>query len=143
MNISLKRVRVVAIAGAATLALAACSSSSSTKTSSTTAGATNTTAQAAAITASSFTSDFSAMAQLKSVASAGHGLIGVLLPDTTTSARYESFDRPYLTKAFEAAGLTTSDFKIDNAQGSASTMQTQAEADITQGATVLLVDAID
>jgi D-xylose transport system substrate-binding protein len=83
------------------------------------------------------------MATLKSVASAGHGLIGVLLPDTTTSARYESFDRPYLTKAFEAAGLTTSDFKIDNAQGSASTMQTQAEADITQGATVLLVDALD
>jgi D-xylose transport system substrate-binding protein len=83
------------------------------------------------------------MAQLKSVASQGHGLIGVLLPDTTSSARYESFDRPYLTKAFEAAGLTTSDFKIDNAQGSASTMQTQAEADITQGATVLLVDALD
>jgi D-xylose transport system substrate-binding protein len=83
------------------------------------------------------------MAQLKSLASQGHGLIGVLLPDTTTSARYESFDRPYLTKAFEAAGLTTSDFKIDNAQGSASTMQTQAEADITQGATVLLVDALD
>ena len=38
---------------------------------------------------------------------------------------------------------TPSDFKIDNAQGSASTMQTQAEADITQGASVLLIDAID
>jgi D-xylose transport system substrate-binding protein len=83
------------------------------------------------------------MAQLKSVAANGKGLIGVLLPDTTTSARYESFDRPYLTKAFQAAGLSTSDFKVDNAQGSASTMQTQAEADITQGASVLLVDAID
>jgi D-xylose transport system substrate-binding protein len=83
------------------------------------------------------------MAQLKSIAAQGKGLIGVLLPDTTTSARYESFDRPYLTKAFQAAGLSTSDFKVDNAQGSASTMQTQAEADITQGASVLLVDAID
>jgi D-xylose transport system substrate-binding protein len=70
-------------------------------------------------------------------------MIGVLLPDTTTSARYESFDRPYLTKAFQAAGLGPSDFKIDNAQGSAATMQTQAEADITQGASVLLVDALD
>jgi D-xylose transport system substrate-binding protein len=70
-------------------------------------------------------------------------MIGVLLPDTTTSARYESFDRPYLTKAFQAAGLGASDFKIDNAQGSAATMQTQAEADITQGASVLLVDALD
>jgi len=83
------------------------------------------------------------MAQLKDLASKGKGLIGVLLPDTTTSARYESFDRPYLTKAFQAAGLSASDFKIDNAQGSASTMQTQAEADITQGASVLLVDALD
>jgi D-xylose transport system substrate-binding protein len=83
------------------------------------------------------------MAQLKSLASQGKGIIGVLLPDTTTSARYESFDRPYLTKAFQAAGLGASDFKIDNAQGSASTMQTQAEADITQGASVLLVDALD
>jgi D-xylose transport system substrate-binding protein len=83
------------------------------------------------------------MAQLKSIAAQGKGLIGVLLPDTTTSARYETFDRPYLTKAFQAAGLSTSSFKIDNAQGSATTMQTQAEADITQGASVLLVDAID
>ena len=83
------------------------------------------------------------MAQLKSLAASGKGLVGVLLPDTTTSARYESFDRPYLTKAFQAAGLTNAQFKVDNAQGSASTMQTQAEADITQGASVLLVDALD
>jgi D-xylose transport system substrate-binding protein len=144
MNISLKRAAVVATA-AATVGLAACSSSSSSKTSATTAaGATaTTTAPAVAITASSFTADFSAMAQLKSVAAKGKGLIGVLLPDTTTSARYEGFDRPYLTKAFQAAGLSSSDFKIDNAQGSASTMQTQAEADITQGASVLLVDQLD
>jgi D-xylose transport system substrate-binding protein len=83
------------------------------------------------------------MAQLKSIAAKGKGLIGVLLPDTTTSARYESFDRPYLMQALQAAGLSSSDIKIDNAQGSASTMQTQAEADITQGASVLLVDALD
>jgi D-xylose transport system substrate-binding protein len=83
------------------------------------------------------------MAQLKDVAAKGKGLIGVLLPDTTTSARYESFDRPYLTKAFQAAGLADAQFKVDNAHGSATTMQTQAEADITQGASVLLVDALD
>jgi D-xylose transport system substrate-binding protein len=81
------------------------------------------------------------MAQLKTLATQGKGLVGVLLPDTTSSARYVSFDAPYLTKAFQAAGFTQ--FKIDNAQGSATTMQTQAEADITQGATVLIVDALD
>jgi len=83
------------------------------------------------------------MKKLTSLASEGKGLIGVLLPDTTTSARYESFDRPYLESAFKAAGLSTDQFKIDNAQGSASTMQTQAEADITNGASVLLIDALD
>jgi D-xylose transport system substrate-binding protein len=83
------------------------------------------------------------MAKLKSLASSGKGLIGVLLPDTTSSARYVTFDAPYLKRAFEAAGLTATQFKIDNAQGSASTMQTQAEADITAGASVLLVDALD
>jgi D-xylose transport system substrate-binding protein len=81
------------------------------------------------------------MAQLTSLAAAGKGLVGVLLPDTTSSARYVSFDAPYLTKAFQAAGFTQ--FKIDNAQGSATTMLTQAEADITQGASVLIIDAID
>jgi D-xylose transport system substrate-binding protein len=131
--------RLVAI-GVSVVMLAACGddSESDETTGTTAAGGT-----AVDITADSFTSDFSAMSQLRGVAAQGEGLIAVLLPDTTTSARYESFDRPYLTRAFEAAGLTSSDFKIDNAQGSAATMQTQAEAAITQGASVLLVDALD
>src|ERR1700716_592711 len=129
----------------AILTMVACSSDSSkTATNSGGSGGGSASSSASAsVTAASLTADFSAMAQLKDLASQGKGLIGVLLPDTTTSARYESFDRPYLEKAFQAAGLTTSDFKIDNAQGSASTMQTQAEAAITNGATVLLVDALD
>ena len=139
MNVRLRHFarRGIGIATVAVM-LAACGSDSdddSATTDTTTGGGT-----AVNITASSFTSDFSAMAQLKDLAARGEGMIAVLLPDTTTSARYESFDRPYLTRAFEAAGLSSSDFKIDNAQGSASTMQTQAEAAITQGASVLLVD---
>jgi len=133
---------LVALLLAATMA--ACGdddSDDATGTTSSTAG-TGTTG-AVSLAADSFTADFSAMAQLKSLAAQGKGKIAVLLPDTTTSARYESFDRPYLTQAFEAAGLTSADFKIDNAQGSASTMQTQAEAAITEGASVLLVDALD
>jgi D-xylose transport system substrate-binding protein len=146
MTHSLKRAALVVTAAA--VGLAACSSSSKTPVSTATTAASGgsaatTAAPAANVSASSFTSDFSAMAQLKSIASKGKGLIGVLLPDTTTSARYETFDRPYLTKAFQMAGLSASDFKVDNAQGSAATMQTQAEADITQGASVLLIDAID
>jgi len=143
MKSSMKHLALAATAAGTALTLVACSSSSKSSSSSSASAASATTAAPVSVSASSFTSDFSAMAQLKDLASKGKGLIGVLLPDTTTSARYESFDRPYLTKAFQAAGLSASDFKIDNAQGSASTMQTQAEADITQGASVLLVDALD
>ncbi len=139
MKISLKKAAQAAIVIGTVVALAACGSSSKSSSTTTTTGGTSN----ISISAGSFTSDFSAMAQLKGLASSGKGLIGVLLPDTTTSARYESFDRPYLVKAFQAAGLTSAQFKVDNAQGSASTMQTQAEADITQGASVLLVDALD
>lgn len=95
------------------------------------------------ISVDDFGSDFSVMEQLQPLAEAGEGMVAVLLPDTTTSARYESFDRPYLEQAFEAAGLSPDQYKIDNAQGSAQTMQTQAEAAITEGASVLLVDALD
>jgi D-xylose transport system substrate-binding protein len=87
--------------------------------------------------------DFSEMAKLKDLAKEGTGMIGVLLPDTTTSARYVQYDAPFLKKAFETAGLSSDQFKIDNAHGSTSTMQQQAEADITAGASVLLVDPLD
>jgi D-xylose transport system substrate-binding protein len=98
---------------------------------------------ASSISPADFTSDFSAMARLKGVASQGKGKIAVLLPDTQSSARYVSYDAPFLTQAFEAAGLSKNDFTVQNAQGSTSTMQTQADAAITNGASVLVVDALD
>jgi D-xylose transport system substrate-binding protein len=154
MSVSRKRAALMSVAILASLGLLGCSSSKKSASTATTAATTATTAgggsattattaAAAPITASSFTSDFSAMAGLKSLASSGKGLVGVLLPDTTTSTRYVTYDAPYLTQAFQAAGLSSSQFKVDNAQGSATTMQTQAEADITAGATVLIIDAID
>lgn len=99
-------------------------------------------AKDAGLTAKSFTADFSAMAKLKDIASKGKGKIGILLPETTTSARYTSFDAPYLKKAFAEAGLAADQIIITNAQGSESTQLTQAQSDISQGATVLLMDPI-
>jgi D-xylose transport system substrate-binding protein len=142
MQVPFKRAVGAAVVVVALVSLVACGSDDSKSSSSTTTAGGGSTS-GADLTADSFTLDFSAMKELTSLAKEGKGLIGVLLPDTTSSARYESFDRPYLTQAFQAAGLTSADFKIDNAQGSASTMQTQAEADITSGATVLLIDALD
>jgi len=97
---------------------------------------------APSVSASSFNSDFSEMAKLKPLASQGKGKIGVLLPETTTSARYTSFDEPYLKQAFAKAGLPADDVIITNAQGSESTELTQAQSDITQGARVLVMDPI-
>jgi D-xylose transport system substrate-binding protein len=119
--------------------LAACSSSNDTTSSASTSGS----AEVPQIKAGDLTADFAVMEQLKGVASQGSGMIGVLLPDTTTSTRYTQYDAPFLTKAFEAAGLSSDQFKVDNAEGKVSTMQTQAEADISSGASVLLIDPID
>jgi D-xylose transport system substrate-binding protein len=83
------------------------------------------------------------MAKLKPLAAAGKGGVGVILPDTVSSARYTEFDAPYLTKALEAAGLTSSEFSVQNAQGSDATELSDAQADITKGDSVLIMDPLD
>ncbi|HYZ55520.1 MAG TPA: substrate-binding domain-containing protein [Streptosporangiaceae bacterium] len=67
----------------------------------------------------------------------------MILPDTVSSARYTEFDAPYLTKALQTAGLSSSQFSVQNAQGSDSTEFTDAQEAITKGATVLIVDPLD
>ena len=91
---------------------------------------------------SSFTADFSYMPKLKDLVTAGHGKVGVLLPDTTTSGRYQAYDLPYLTKALQQAGYSQSDYTIDNAAGQEATEYSQAQALITAGATVLIMDPL-
>jgi len=66
--------------------------------------------------------------------------VGVLLPDTKSSVRWESFDRPLLQDAFKKAGVPV---EIQNAQGDKSTQQQQAEQLITNGAKVLLLVNLD
>ncbi len=95
------------------------------------------------LSVTSFDSSFSEMSALKSVTAAGHGLVGVILPDTTSSTRYVDFDAPYLAKAFQGAGYPSSGFKIDNAQGSDATELADAQSDITEGASVIVFDPID
>jgi D-xylose transport system substrate-binding protein len=66
--------------------------------------------------------------------------VAVLLPDTKSSVRWESFDRPLLQQAFKAAGVPVT---IQNAQGDKSAQQQQAEQAITNGAKVLLLTNLD
>lgn len=67
-------------------------------------------------------------------------LIGVILPDSATSVRWETADRRFLQEAFEAAGV---DYDIQNAQGDKSAFQTIADQMITNGATVLMIVNLD
>jgi D-xylose transport system substrate-binding protein len=92
---------------------------------------------------SSFTADFSYMPKLKDLYNAGHGKVAAILPDTTSSVRYVQFDQPYLQKAFEQAGYKSSDFTISNAQGQEAQELALAQAAITNGATVLIMDPLN
>ena len=100
-------------------------------------------AAAPSISASSFTNDFTSMAQLKSLAAAGKGKIAAILPDTTSSTRYVEFDQPDIKKALLAAGIPASDIIIQNAQKSDQTFLTDAQSDITNGASIILSDPED
>ena len=71
------------------------------------------------------------------------GKIAVLLPDSKSSDRWENADRRFFGEAFKAAGLSDSDFIINNAQGDPATQRSQAEQAITEGAKVILLVNLD
>jgi D-xylose transport system substrate-binding protein len=74
----------------------------------------------------------------------GEGSIWVLLPDTASSDRWEQDDRRFFSEAFEEAGLSEGDdFTIVNAEGDASTQQSQAEQAIADGASVIVLTSLD
>jgi D-xylose transport system substrate-binding protein len=66
--------------------------------------------------------------------------VAVLLPDTKSSVRWETADKPLLQKAFDDAGVPV---EIQNAQGDKSAQQQQAEQAITNGAKILLLTNLD
>ena len=134
-----------AVGAAATLALAACSGGSSSSSASGSSGGSGGSAK-----------NVSAVCKLtnppKSSASAppttapspvanGSAIkVGVILPDTTSSTRYELYDKPLLQQAFTAAGLQSD---IQNAQGDTTRFQSIAQSMIGEGVKVLIIDSID
>jgi D-xylose transport system substrate-binding protein len=137
-----RKAAFAALAVGGLMTVAACGGSSSGGATPTGSSSSSGSGSTPDVSATSFTPDFGAMAQLKDLAASGKGKIGVLLPDTVTSARYVEFDAPLLTKAFQAAGLSSSDFSVQNAHGDNATQVSQAQADITNGASVLIVDPL-
>ncbi|BAJ33144.1 MULTISPECIES: substrate-binding domain-containing protein [Kitasatospora] len=66
--------------------------------------------------------------------------IGVILPDSKSSVRWETADRTYLAAAFKAAGV---DYDIQNAEGDKQGFQTIADQMITSGVNVLVIVNLD
>ncbi len=71
---------------------------------------------------------------------AAAGKVGVILPDTKSSARWENNDRPSLEKAFQDAGVESD---IQNANGDVPTFGSICDAMITEGVTVLMIVNLD
>ena len=65
--------------------------------------------------------------------------VGVILPETESSARWEGFDKPLLTAAMQAEGLNAD---IQNAQGDEQKFSTLADGMISSGVKVLVIASI-
>jgi D-xylose transport system substrate-binding protein len=104
-----KSLALIAVGTGLAVAMTACGANTSTGGSSTTAAAGN---------------------------SGGGAKVGVILPETASSARWEGFDKPLLTKALKDEGL---DADIQNAQGDVQKFSTLADGMINAGVKVLII----
>jgi D-xylose transport system substrate-binding protein len=132
-------IRLVAVAAVAGLAIAGCSSkkkATATPTSSAPAAAATTSAAAPATSAAAAPSS----AAPATSAAAATGTVGVILPDTQSSTRWETADRPALVKAFGDAGIKAD---IQNALGDNAKFQSIAQSMIQEGVKVLIITSID
>jgi len=137
-----KRVGLTALAGSAALVVAACGSSG-TPSSGSSSSSGSTGGSVPQLSVSSLNNTFSAMTALKPLASRGKGNVAVILPDTVSSTRYVEFDAPYLKEALSKAGLSASQYTVQNALGSDATEFSDAQTAITKGASVLIMDPLD
>jgi D-xylose transport system substrate-binding protein len=112
-----KRSLAVAGAVAVSLLLAACGSSSSSSTSSSPAASDTSSSSAAKV-----------------------GKVGVILPDSASSARWETADRKYLTEAFTTAGVESD---IQNAGGDKTKFASLCDQMIGEGVAVLMIVNLD
>jgi D-xylose transport system substrate-binding protein len=144
-----KSFRKVAFVGLLVLMLpliAACSPSAAAAaptTAPTTAPAAPTTAPTAMAPTTAPTAMAPTAAATTASSSAANGKIAFLLPENKT-ARYESQDLPNFKDQLTALGFDVANNLIySNANQDASTQQSQAEAALTNGAKVLVLDPVD
>src|SRR4051812_50015755 len=122
MQIKTKRIATIAVAAISAMGIAACGSSNNSSSSTSSAGA-------------------STAAGSSTAAAAGGGKIAFLLPESKT-ARYETQDRP-LFEAKVKELCSSCEIVYSNADQDASKQQQQAEAALTQGVKVMVLDPVD
>jgi D-xylose transport system substrate-binding protein len=124
-------IRFAAVAAVAGLGIAGCSSKKATSAAS---------SSPASASSSAASTSASAPAASSSSASTATGSVGVILPDTQSSARWETADKPALTKAFADAGIKAD---IQNALGDKTKFQSIAQGMIQEKVNVLILVALD
>jgi D-xylose transport system substrate-binding protein len=75
-----------------------------------------------------------------SSAAAADGKVGVILPDSASSARWETADRKFLSAAFDSAGVK---YDIQNAGGDKAKFSSIADGMIAGGVKVLMIVNLD
>jgi D-xylose transport system substrate-binding protein len=129
-----------AIGGVAVLALAACNSGSGSTASGSSSSGSGAVSATCRLTDPPKSSASAPPTSAPSAVPNATGMVGVILPDTTSSTRYTLYDAPLLTQAFDAAGIRSD---IQNAQGDTARFQQIAQSMIGEGVEVLIIDSID
>jgi D-xylose transport system substrate-binding protein len=93
--------------------------------------------------ASSFTGNFAAMARLSSIAAAGVGKVAAILSAGAGDSSSSGNAAPDITEALSVAGLPNVDIIVQSAADNAGVQLQDAESDIINGATVLVLEPID
>jgi len=126
-------IRLAAVAAVAGLGIAGCSSSKKT-------GSGTSSSPAASTPASTGGSTSAAPSSSSGGGGTASGTVGVILPDTQSSTRWETADRPALQKAFQDAGIKAD---IQNALGDKTKFQSIAQGMIQEKVKVLIITDID
>lgn len=119
---------ITALGAAVALSAAGCSSSKSSGSSSTTGGGSTTSAASGSSSSSSGTPHYT------------NNKVGILLPDTSSSPRWVNSDPNELKAQCDQYGLTCD---IQNSNGSATTMTSQAQSMLNEGVGVLMITNLD
>ena len=132
-------IRLIAISAVAGLGIAGCSSKKSTPAAASSSPAVAASTSAAPAPSAAATS--AAAAPSSSAPAAGGGAqVGVILPDTQSSSRWEQQDTPNLKKAFAAANVTVD---IQNALGDKAKFVSIGQSMIQEGVKVLIIVDLD